>query len=794
MRQVVWFPFDYATCTPIVKSPDLTAARQFPTIPAEDKHKESTHLMNTNADLLAGLNPAQQQAARIVEGPVLVLAGPGSGKTRLLTHRIAYLIDPIGVPPYNILGVTFTNRAAREMRERLEQLVGAGRTATLTLGTFHSLCARFLRRDIQHLGRERDFVIYDADDQEQVLRRVLRELQLDEKKYPPRAIKGRISEAKNELIGVQEFARIVRDYFEEIVLRCYERYQALLHESNALDFDDLLMETVRLFEQHPEVLAKYHERYYYLLVDEYQDTNRAQYVLVRQLASRRRNLFVVGDEDQSIFGWRGADIRNILQFEDDYPDAQVILLEQNYRSTQAILDIAQAVIQPGGQRKRHKQLWTENGSGTQVTLIEGYDQDDEAQRVADEIVRLMASEGYQQRDFAVMYRTNAQSRAIEEALLSRRLPYYIVGGTRFYERKEVKDVLAYLRLLANPADSVSLERIINTPKRGIGTGTVAELQRFAGAQGVPLFTALQQLQAGEQSPFTERTRTPLLRFLALIESLAAQSRELPLPKLLEALLERLAFREYLLSSYGPDEGDERWSNVVELFNVAENYTGLEQPLQLSAFLEEVALVADLDSLNQEQASVTCITLHQAKGLEYPVVFIVGLEDGILPHSRSRDNANQMDEERRLLYVGVTRARERLYLLYAFRRSTYGRTTTGVPSPFLRDIPPHLLRKPGGRSTSSVAAAMAQPNISPARLPQGSRSSQISTGRAARQAAGSAASGLRYRPGQRVQHARYGEGIVLSSTPMDGDEEVVVNFKGEGKKHMIASLAKLTLLD
>lgn len=411
------------------------------------------------AQILQGLNPAQQQAVQTKDGPVLVLAGPGAGKTGVIVRHVAYLIGNEQIDPHNILAVTFTNKAAREMRERLDGLLGPGYAAALTVGTFHSICVRFLRRDIVHLGRERDFAIYDSDDQLRVMKRVLKDLNLDEKKYPPRAIHGTISGAKNEFIDVEEFARHARTYYDEIVSRCYARYQQLLRESNALDFDDLLVETVRLFEQHPHVLDKYQERYRYVLADEYQDTNRVQYLLLKLLGAKYRNIFVVGDEDQSIYAFRGADIRNIRSFENDYPDATVILLEQNYRSTQAILDVAQAVINRSGKRVRKKQLWTENDQGTLVTIQEGYDQDEEARLAASEAARLIASGEYRPGDVAVMYRTNAQSRAVEEALIAQGIRYYIVGGVRFYERKEVKDALAYLRLALNPFDSVSFGRV-----------------------------------------------------------------------------------------------------------------------------------------------------------------------------------------------------------------------------------------------------------------------------------------------------------------------------------------------
>nr|MCU0493644.1 UvrD-helicase domain-containing protein [Chloroflexaceae bacterium] len=692
------------------------------------------------------------------------------------------------------------NKAAREMKERLHSLIGGSRADSLSVGTFHSLCTRFLRRDIPHLGRERDFAIYDSDDQERLMRRVLRDLNLDEKKNPPRAMLARVSSAKNELVGPAEFARVNRSYHDEIVTRCYERYQALLQESNALDFDDLLFETVNLFEYHPDVLAKYHERYIYLLVDEYQDTNRAQYVLVKQLAAMRRNLFVVGDNDQGVYSWRGADIRNILQFEDDYPEAQVILLEQNYRSSQAILDLAQAVISGGAKRKHVKKLWTENGTGMQVSLQEAYNQEEEGQLVADEIRRLVATGDYRLRDCAIMYRTNAQSRAVEEALIRQHLDYQIIGGTRFYERKEVKDVLAYMRLAYNPFDSVSLTRVLNWPGRGIGERTEAELGRWATELGVPIFQALRELETQEprtknrepgagvsalQSPFNARTTQALLGFRTLVEGMLEARTRLDLPALLDYILAQVGVREALLREYEPQEAEDRWGNVLELCEVTADYVNLPQENQLGTFLEEVALVSEVDKLDADADKITCITLHQAKGLEYPAVFLVGLEEGLLPHSRSQDDRDALEEERRLFYVGITRAKQRLYLLYAFRRSSYGRTNLSVPTRFLKDVPPGMLKTPTKRQQTMVP----QTSMFTERG-FGGAGSRGSSAPASRERRPSGPSEISFHPGQRVRHGTFGEGVVVSSRLVEGDEEVTVNFSGRGEKKLLASFARL----
>ncbi|PDW02902.1 ATP-dependent helicase [Candidatus Viridilinea mediisalina] len=740
---------------------------------------------------LQALNPAQCQAVEAADGPVLVLAGPGSGKTRVLTHRVAYLIEQRGVDPFNILAVTFTNKAAREMKDRLEALVGAQAAYALSVGTFHSLCARFLRRDIVHLGRERNFVIYDGDDQQRLMRRVLREMNVDEKRNPPRSLLARISSAKNELVGPAEYARLNRSSpFDELVATCYQRYQVLLREANALDFDDLLVETVRLFDEHPDVLAHYHTRFTALLVDEYQDTNRAQYLLIRQLAAQQRNLFVVGDDDQSIYLFRGADVRNILQFEQDYPEAQVILLEQNYRSTQSILDIAQAIIQASQKPKHLKRLWTENGGGAHVTLHKAVDQDAEALFVADELVRLIASGDVAARDCAIMYRTNAQSRAVEEALIRRALPYQIVGGTRFYERKEVRDILAYLRVLYNPYDSVSLTRILNWPGRGIGQRTEQELISWAATLGVPLFQALRELEdATTATPFNARTTKALLEFLHLLDHLRSTSQTTPVASVIEQICECIAARATLEREYDLLEAEERWQNLVELRDVAESYKHLPTEAQLPTFLEEVALVAEVDKLDPNADKVTCITLHQAKGLEYAVVFLIGLEEGLLPHSRSAQDRDQLEEERRLLYVGMTRAQRKLYLCHASERMNYGRFNSSRPSRFLSDIPKALLKGVPQRSPKAPAP---QTTMFSPRSALGDQKPATGS-RTRRPSAAPPPEETRFSRGQQVRHAIFGSGTVIASRLVDGDEEVTVRFN-DRERRLLASFANLEQVD
>lgn len=712
-------------------------------------------------DILEGLNPAQRQAVETPEGPLLILAGPGSGKTKVITHRVAYLIKAWGISPYRIMAVTFTNKAANEMRERLHQLLGQ-RAEELTLGTFHAICARFLRRDGQEIGIDPHFVIYDEEDQLNLLKRALQDLDLDPRYYNPKALGSAIRAAKARLIGPEDYARQVTSYRDEVVRRVYGRYQELLAQSRALDFDDLLMEAVRLLRQ-PRVLAKYQSRYLHVLIDEFQDTNIAQYVLAKQLAGQHRNICVVGDPDQSIYSWRFADLRNILNFEKDYPDARIALLEQNYRSSKAILELASHIIAANKERKP-KGLWTENEVGLPPTVAEVYDEQEEAQFVARQVESL-AREGFAPGDCAVMYRTNAQSRVLEETFVRYGLPYKLVGGTRFYERREVKDVIAYLRLIVNPDDNISLLRVINTPPRGIGQRTVAELSRWAQARELSLYQALKQLAEGERDsgPFTARTRHDLNSFLSLVEGLAAQGQELHLHDLIQVVLERSGYKEYILNE--PD-GEDRWDNVLELCTLAQEYQHLEPGEGLTSFLEGVTLVSDVDSLDEKVNAVTLITLHQAKGLEFPVVFIVGLEEGVLPHIRSFDDPAQMEEERRLCYVGVTRAKRRLFLVRALRRSLAGLSGANPPSRFLLDIPPSLV------SSAPSGLGVPEPKVlTPAPAP----------------------SLPHIRAGDRVRHAKFGEGVVVSCQPSRDDQEVTVAFAEAGVRKLLLSLAPLEKL-
>jgi len=727
-------------------------------------------------DILAGLNPAQREAAEAIGGPVLILAGPGSGKTRVITYRVAYLIKVCGVSPYRIMGVTFTNKAAREMAERLYRLV-SGSVGDLTLGTFHAICARILRRDGQAIGIDPRFVIYDEDDQISLIKRGLQEAGLDPKQYAPGAIKSAINSAKCQLMTPQDYAQRSRSYFEEVVGRVYESYQQLLAQSSALDFDDLLMKTVQLFKISPEILTRYQTRYLHLLVDEFQDTNLVQYELIKQLGGKYHNICVVGDPDQSIYSWRFADLRNILGFEKDYPEAKLVLLEQNYRSTKMILETASHIISANQQRKP-KDLWTNNEPGELITVIETYTEREEAQFVVSEIEHLIEQGKVKLGDCAVMYRTNAQSRALEEAFVRCGTPYKLVAGTRFYDRREVKDIIAYLRLIQNPSDSVSLLRIINVPGRGIGQRSRSELSNWARAMGVSQYEALQLItepRKGEadehQPPFSSRSAKALAAFTGLLKELTAHSQELDLVDLFDLVVENSGYKKDIL---GEVDGNERWENILELRTVAQQYRDLKSPDGLAAFLEGIMLVSDVDGLDEGVDMVTLITLHQAKGLEFPVVFIVGMEDNLLPHFRSFDDPAQMEEERRLCYVGITRAKQRVYLVRAFRRSLMGSSTVNRPSRFLGDIPTHLISggtlRPEEESQAATAVHSWNRALSPILK---------TTGLGA---------------GDHVRHAQFGEGVVVSCQPVRNDAEAVVVFNGAGLKRLLLSYARLEKME
>jgi DNA helicase-2/ATP-dependent DNA helicase PcrA len=750
-------------------------------------------------DLLSGLNPQQQQAITAGLGPVLVLAGPGSGKTRVLTHRIAYLIGQMGARAYHILAVTFTNKAAREMGERVERLLG-DQSRGVTLGTFHSICAKILRRETEHLPFDSNFVIFDADDQEKLVKTVLKDLDLDEKKYRPQAIHGSISNAKNELILPDDYP--VQTYRDEVVKRVYVRYQQMLLANNALDFDDLLLWTAALLEQNQAVREKYARRYEYVLVDEFQDTNMAQYTLLKHLSSFHRNIFAVGDVDQAIYKWRGADYRNVLRFEKDFPDTQVILLEQNYRSTQGILDVAMAVIDKHPARKP-KKLFTDRGPGHKVTLRECYDDREEAAFITDTITGLVARKQAMPGDFAVMYRTNAQSRILEEAFLHANLPYRLVGAQRFYGRREVKDAIAYLRLAYNPHDEISLTRIINVPPRGIGDKTLQTMRIEAQKAKLAPGDVLLDL-AREDSPYREafsgRFLNSLVRFASQFASWQAQAQELSPMLLMDRILSDIDYHAYIDDN--TEEGKDRWDNVMELRRLATEYQGRT----LAEFLEEIALVSDQDTVETGASVPTLLTLHAAKGLEFSTVFLAGVNDGNLPHQRSFEDPESMHEERRLFYVGITRAKDRLYLLVPQNRSSYGYAEPADPSRFLDDIPEKLLDSSqpsrSGRSSRSSLSSSARDSgtrtqsdrweQTPKPSPVGGRptTSPPTTGRPTASPVPAAIQQPQFPPGTKVTHPTWGNGMILNSRLQDGDEILDIFFDEMGLKRVIASLAKL----
>lgn len=771
-------------------------------------------------DILTGLNPEQRAAVTATAGPVLVLAGPGSGKTRVLTHRIAHLVQERLAAAWQIMAVTFTNKAAREMRERTERLLGADLRG-LPIGTFHSLCASLLRREAEHLTYSSNFVIYDSADQLALVRQVLKEMNLDEKLYSPWGVLNTISRAKNELIGPEAYTPAT--YREEVISRIYARYQQLLLMQNAMDFDDLLMTPVLLLRGNDEVRRKYQARYQYVLVDEFQDTNGAQYELTRLLVGPRRNIFVVGDPDQSIYRFRGADFRNLLRFREDYPDATVVNLNRNYRSTQTILDAANAVIASNPHRKPVDMV-TDQGHGAKVQIFEAYDENEEAAFVVDTIASLVL-QGRRPGDAAVMYRTNAQSRALEEAFVRRSLPYKLVGATRFYERKEVKDALAFLRAIHNPLDWVSLSRIINVPPRSIGGKTLSALEQWARTLGQTPFEALALAVTGAGAssapeappthPFDRRALNALRDFYELHASWRRLSATATVAELLDAVIKDTGLEKSIRD--GTAEGDDRWNNVLELRNVASRYANVAAPDNLTLFLEEVALVADADDLPEQSNAPTLLTLHTAKGLEFPIVFMVGMEDGLLPHARSLEDPEEMEEERRLAYVGITRAKERLYLTHAFRRTRWGSDDVSPPSRFLQDIPGKLMEGRSLRARTDAARASARgvttwgrraneddaPTVARGDRARSTPASSTvwSPGRAAPAAAPAARPSQAARPsgspqfkiGDRISHGLFGEGTVISSQVRGDDEEVTVAFKSKGIKKLLASLANLRKL-
>lgn len=751
-------------------------------------------------DLIKGLNPRQREAVTAGDGPVLVVAGPGSGKTRVLTHRIAYLTLDRGITPRQIMAVTFTNKAAAEMRERVERLRG-GHLDGLSIGTFHAICARLLRMEADFTPYTREFLIYDTDDQQALMKQIIQEVNLNERQFSPGRILGAVSALKNELIAPEEHQP--SDYFGEIVARVYPVYQKALRDNNALDFDDLLMQTVLLLRSHQGIREKYQARYVHVLIDEFQDTNTAQYELVRLIGAPQNNIFVVGDEDQGIYAFRGADYRNVLQFRKDYPQAQVVVLEQNYRSTQVILDAARAVIDKN-QHRTPKALFTDRTGGALVSICQAYSDIEEGDFVAKQIDRMRQREGLKWSDFAVMYRTNAQSQSIEAAFVRAGIPYRLIGGVGFYKRREVRDLMAYLRLIHNPNDSVSFNRVVNVPGRGIGAKSLEQFEAWLNRDRLTLAQGLDAVARGTAAfTLSGKAGKGLQDFAVLlrdVRALAEAGNDLTV--LFDEIVARTGYRMHLDNTSESDEElEERYENLNQLRAVLYS----KRDLALSDALEELALVSEADSVDTEEDRVTLLTLHAAKGLEFPVVFITGVEDGLLPHSRSFDNAESMAEERRLLYVGLTRAKDHLILSYAFRRALYGEAIPSVPSRFLMDIPPSVvdhnpraLQEMHERADYKRATAWdspAQPDsVTTPRVPGkggGSKVIPFPGGAAAGRSGRSAPS--RYRVGMRVRSKKYGEGVIQEIEGAAGDELITVRFAGGVVKRLLASFGDLVIL-
>lgn len=724
--------------------------------------------------LLSGLNREQQAAVKMTEGPLLVMAGAGSGKTRVLTHRIAYLMAEKQVAPWNILAITFTNKAAREMKERIQNLLG-GAAEDIWISTFHSMCVRILRRDSDRVGINRNFSILDTTDQLSVLKTILKEKNIDAKKFDPRAILGTISSAKNDLLSPEDYAKQAGTYYEKIVSEVYEEYQKRLLRNHSLDFDDLIMTTIQLFKRVPEVLEHYQYKFQYIHVDEYQDTNRAQYMLVKMLAERFKNLCVVGDSDQSIYRWRGADIQNILSFEKDYPNATVILLEQNYRSTKRILQAANEVIENNYNRKP-KKLWTENSEGSKIFYYQAISESDEAQFVAGKIKEYVDSGKRKYSDFAILYRTNAQSRIMEEVLLKSNISYQIVGGIKFYDRKEIKDILAYLRLIANPDDDISLTRIINVPKRGIGASSLDKITSHASANGLSIFEALQEI---EEIGVSAKAANALAQFRDQIRYWGQMQEYLSVTELVEEVLEKSGYRE-MLRAERTIEAQSRLENIDEFLSVTKHFENTNEDKSLIAFLTDLALVADIDQIDaadeDENDAVVLMTLHSAKGLEFPVVFLIGMEEGIFPHSRSLDDAEEMEEERRLAYVGITRAEEELFLTSAQMRTLFGRTGLNQVSRFVNEISDELIEKMNEtvrKSNTLTSRQTARTMV---------RSIASTTGGEA----------IDWRVGDKAEHKKWGIGTVVSIKGEGEDKELDIAFPSPiGIKRLLAKFAPIT---
>lgn len=741
-------------------------------------------------DCTYGLNPQQAEAVINTEGPMLIMAGAGSGKTKVLTCRVANLLQK-GVRPYRILAITFTNKAAAEMRERVNNMSGPA-AKDVWLFTFHAFCARFLRMEIDKLpGYGGNFAIYDTADSQNLIKQILKEMNLDDKRFQPSGILSRISNAKNALQDAEAFARQAGDFYEQKVADIYSRYEQKLQLNNALDFDDLLMLSIKLLQENKEVREKYQDRFDYLLVDEYQDTNHAQYLLTKFLAAKHRNICVVGDADQSIYGWRGADIQNILDFEKDYPDAKVIKLEQNYRSTQIILDAANAVIENNTGRKP-KNLWTENKSGADIIYFQAVDERDEARFVIEQLQNLQRTENKKLGDMAILYRTNTQSRIFEEMLIKSGISYNMVGGLKFYERKEIKDIIAYLRVIFNPADSLSLLRIINVPKRGIGDASLAKIQAYAAANNVSLFEAVSNAAAidGLSSRFVSK----LDDLAGIIFELMNLAGEAPVEDLIDRVLRDTGYLEELENERTP-QAQSRIDNLHELISVAQEFAASEEENNLENFLAHVALVSDIDDTELGEDAITLMTLHSSKGLEFPVVFLVGMEEGLFPHARTLMDETEIEEERRLCYVGITRAKEKLFLSSTKMRTIYGNTVTYPPSRFLQEIPARLVKTIKRQERFSALENFKQVSEKYSARPQKPASTfnphSFMPQKPAAAAGGTA--GTRFNTGDRVSHSKWGEGMVVSVKDSPDGQEVKVAFAGAGVRSLLTKYAVLKKL-
>lgn len=721
--------------------------------------------------LLAGLNKEQQQAVKTTEGPLLIMAGAGSGKTRVLTHRIAYILLEKGVNPYNILAITFTNKAAREMKERINGILG-GAADEIWISTFHSMCVRILRRDIDRIGINRNFTILDTTDQLSVIKGILKDKNIDSKKFDPRGILSAISSAKNELIDAKQYGKYTGNYFENIVSDVFEEYEKRLLKNHSLDFDDLIMKTIQLFKRVPEVLEYYQRKFQYIHVDEYQDTNKAQYQLVHLLAAKFQNLCVVGDSDQSIYGWRGADIANILSFEKDYPNAKVILLEQNYRSTKNILQVANHVISNNVKRKP-KNLWTDNEKGEKIQYYRADTEQGEALFVTGKIKELVETKQRKFSDFAILYRTNAQSRAMEEMLVKANIPYTIVGGTKFYDRKEIKDLLAYLRLVANLDDDISFVRIINVPKRGIGATSLDRIAQYALQNEMSMFRALGEV---ERIGLSAKAMKACRDFYQMISGLNQMQEYLSVMELTEEVIKRTEYRE-MLKAEKTLEAESRLENIDEFLSVTKNFEESSEDQTLVAFLTDLALVADIDQLDKEENvkdTVVLMTLHSAKGLEFPVVFLIGLEEGVFPHSRSLMEENDMEEERRLMYVGITRAEEELYITNAQIRTLYGHTNINPASRFIEEIPDEFIDRLNEqkRNVHVRDHHQVRPVFRPAQSTTGGED-------------------IRWRAGDKAIHKKWGVGTVVSVKGEGDHMELDIAFPiPVGIKRLLAKFAPI----